>query len=87
MTAGSALQLTIVVACRNESGHIRRFMDSLLAQDMRGMTWEAIIADGMSGDGTREILREYGARHPQLRTIDNPRRVVSPCLLYTSRCV
>ena len=44
------------------------------------MTWEAIIADGMSDDGTREILREYGASHPQLRTIDNPRRVVSPGL-------
>ncbi len=32
------------------------FLDSLLAQDMAGMTWEAIIADGMSDDGTREIL-------------------------------
>jgi glycosyltransferase involved in cell wall biosynthesis len=40
-------------------------MDSLLAQDMSGMTWEAIVADGMSDDGTREILQEYGARHPE----------------------
>ena len=68
------------MACRNEKRHIRQFLDSLLAQDMSGMTWEAIIADGMSDDGTREILQEYGARHPQLRTIDNPRRVVSPGL-------
>jgi len=80
MTAVNPLQLTIVVACRNESGHIRQFMDSLLAQDMSGMTWEAIIADGISSDGTREILREYAVRHPELRTIDNPRRVVSPGL-------
>jgi len=80
MNAGDTLQLTIIVACRNEKSHIRRFIDSLLAQDMSGMAWEAIIADGMSDDGTREILREYGARHPQLRTIDNPRRVVSPGL-------
>jgi len=77
MTAGNPVRLTIVVACRNEKRHMRQFLDSLLAQDLSGMTWEAIIADGMSGDGTREILGEYGARHPQLRSIDNPRRVVS----------
>jgi succinoglycan biosynthesis protein ExoA len=78
--SADTVRLTIIVACRNEKGHIRDLVDSLLAQDMSGMTWEAIIADGMSDDGTREILREYGARHPQLRTIDNPRRVVSPGL-------
>ena len=44
------------------------------------MTWEAIVADGMSDDGTREILREYSARDPRLCVVDNPRRVVSPGL-------
>jgi len=80
MTDEGPVQVTIIAACRNEKRHIRQFLDSLLEQDMSGMSWEAIIADGMSSDGTREILREYGARHPQLRTIDNPRRVVSPGL-------
>jgi glycosyltransferase involved in cell wall biosynthesis len=80
MTAADTVQLTIIVACRNEKEHVRQFMDSLLAQDLSGITWEALIADGMSGDGTREILREYGVHHPQVRTIDNPRRVVSPGL-------
>jgi succinoglycan biosynthesis protein ExoA len=69
--------LTIVVACRNEIGHIREFLDSLLAQDLSGISWEAIIADGMSDDGTRQILNECCARHPELRAIDNPGRVVS----------
>lgn len=80
MTAANTVLVTIIVACRNEKRHIREFLDSLLAQDMDGMTWEAIIADGMSDDGTREILAEYSACHPQLRTIDNARRVVSPGL-------
>jgi glycosyltransferase involved in cell wall biosynthesis len=80
MTAGNTVQISIIVACRNEREHIRQFLDSLLDQDMSGMTWEAIIADGMSSDGTREILQEYGARHAELRTIDNPQRVVSPGL-------
>jgi len=80
MNSANAVEVTIIVACRNEKGHIRRFLDSLLEQAMSGITWEAIIADGMSEDGTRETLREYCARHAQLRTIDNPRRVVSPGL-------
>ncbi len=71
------MDLTIIVACRNEKGHIREFLDSLLAQDLSGISWEAIIADGMSDDGTRQILNECCARHPELRAIDNPGRVVS----------
>ncbi len=80
MTTGDIVQLSIIVACRNEGRHIRTFLDSLLAQEMCGLTWEAIIADGMSDDGTREILQEYIAHHPEVRMIDNPRRVVSPGL-------
>ncbi len=80
MTTAPVPDLSIVVACRNEIRHIRQLLDSLLAQDMQGLAWEAIVADGMSGDGTREVLREYAARDPRLRAIDNPRRVVSPGL-------
>jgi succinoglycan biosynthesis protein ExoA len=71
------VKVTIIVACRNEIGHIREFLDSLLAQDMSGIPWEAIIADGISDDGTRAILDEYCARYPQLRAVSNPDRIVS----------
>ena len=69
--------VTIIVACRNESRHIRTFLGSLSQQDMEGLDWEIVIADGMSDDGTRELLEEYSVRHPQLRIIDNPGRIVS----------
>ncbi|HXA75800.1 MAG TPA: glycosyltransferase family 2 protein [Candidatus Acidoferrales bacterium] len=77
MTASEAARVSIVVACRNEIKHIRGWLDSLLSQDMAGILWEAIIADGMSDDGTRIVLEEYGARHPQLRFIPNPGGIVS----------
>lgn len=80
MTHPASLDVTIVVACRNEIRHIRQFMGSLLSQDMSGLTWEAVIADGASDDGTREALEDYSREHPQLRQIDNPKRVVSPGL-------
>jgi succinoglycan biosynthesis protein ExoA len=75
-----AVMVSIVVACRNEIRHIGPFLESLVAQDLDGIAWEALIADGMSDDGTREVLREFSERHPQVRMIDNPGRVVSPGL-------
>jgi succinoglycan biosynthesis protein ExoA len=75
--AENSIQLSIISACRNEAKHIRALMDSLLAQDLTGITWEAIIADGMSEDGTRQTLEEYHASHPELIVVDNPGRIVS----------
>jgi succinoglycan biosynthesis protein ExoA len=77
---GQRVRVSIVVACRNEIRHIRAFLESLVEQDLRGIAWEALIADGMSDDGTRQVLREFSAGHPQVRMIDNPGRVVSPGL-------
>jgi succinoglycan biosynthesis protein ExoA len=74
---GQAVKVTVIAACRNEVRHIRDFLDSLLAQDTEGIPWEGIIADGQSDDGTREILEDYAARHPELRVITNQRRIVS----------
>jgi succinoglycan biosynthesis protein ExoA len=73
----NSLDISIVVACRNESGHIETFLDSLSAQDLSGFTWEAILADGISNDGTRELLEERCRRDERLRVIDNPGRIVS----------
>lgn len=72
-----AISVSIVTACRNEARHIGAFLDSVFAQDMRGMEWEILVADGMSDDGTREILEQHAARHPLLRVLANPGRIVS----------
>jgi len=71
------LDISIICACRNEAGHIREFVDSILEQDMGRMTWEVLIADGMSGDGTRQILDEYGARQERIRVLTNRGKIVS----------
>ena len=71
------MRVSVVVACRNEMADIRAFVDSLLAQDTGGLQWEAILADGMSDDGTRQFLEDYCAGHPRVRVISNPGRIVS----------
>ena len=77
MDSEHRIQISIVVACRNEARHIVPFLESLLQQDFGDMTWEAIIADGESEDGTRELLDGFSARHPQVKVISNPERIVS----------
>lgn len=71
------MQLSIVIACRNEIRHVREFLDSALSQDMEGISWEMIVADGMSDDGTRGVLEEYELREAQLRVISNAGMIVS----------
>jgi succinoglycan biosynthesis protein ExoA len=68
--------ITIVIPCRNEAGCIAEVLDSVLAQDLAGIDWEVIVADGMSDDGTRAILDSYAAREPRIRILDNPSRAV-----------
>jgi succinoglycan biosynthesis protein ExoA len=65
-----------VIPCRNEAGPIAAVLDSVLAQDLDGFDWEILVADGMSDDGTREILARYAAVEPRLCVIDNPARAV-----------
>lgn len=69
--------VSIIVACRNENRHVRTFLGSVSKQVMEGLDWEIVVADGMSDDGTRELLEEYAACRPHFRIIDNPGRIVS----------
>src|SRR5262249_54589271 len=69
--------VSMIAACRNEADSIVSFLDSLLQQELNGVRWEAIIADGMSDDGTRAVLDTYAARHQELRVVSNSGRIVS----------
>jgi succinoglycan biosynthesis protein ExoA len=69
--------VSIIVACRNEVKFIDSFLTSLLQQDLEGLDWEVLIADGMSDDGTREKLQRLCDGNPRIRLIDNASRIVS----------
>jgi succinoglycan biosynthesis protein ExoA len=66
--------LTAVVPCRNECRHIETCLRSILAQEPPGGSFEIIVADGMSDDGTREILQRLAQEDSRLRVVDNPGR-------------
>jgi len=43
--------VSIIVPCRNESGHIAEFLEGIGRQDFTGIAPEVLIADGGSDDG------------------------------------
>jgi succinoglycan biosynthesis protein ExoA len=69
--------VSLVLLCRWEAPHIQKVMDSILAQEDPEGGFEVIVADGMSDDGTREILAKVAATDSRVRVIDNPGRIAS----------
>ena len=57
--------LSVCFICYNQAAFIRQALDSVLAQKVN-FSWEIIIADDYSTDGTREIVLEYQSRYPGL---------------------
>lgn len=76
----SGSSVSIVIPCRNERGFIGNCLDSILANDYPKDALEILVVDGMSDDGTREVVASYSRRNDFIRLIDNPRRI-TPCAL------
>jgi succinoglycan biosynthesis protein ExoA len=70
-------RVSVVMPIRNEARFIARTLEMVLGQEYPADRIEVIVADGMSTDGTREIVRSLQARHANLHLIDNPDHIVS----------
>jgi len=73
-------KVSVLIAARNESGGIRKTLDSVLSQDYEG-EWEVWVADDRSTDDTPKILAEYEAKFKErlhVLTIDSIPEGVSP---------
>ncbi len=69
--------VTVVMVVRNEAPFMARALELVLVQDYPRDRMEIIVADGLSDDGTREVLAEYQARYPFIQVVDNPGRIVA----------
>jgi succinoglycan biosynthesis protein ExoA len=75
-----SVDVSIIVPCRNEAAHIENCIRSILAQELGDSRFEIIVADGMSDDGTREILKQLAAEDNRIQVVDNPLKIVSAAL-------
>ncbi len=68
--------VTVIMPIRNEAKFIKTNLDAVLGQDYPSDRYEVIVVDGMSTDGTREIVNQIQVGANNLRMIDNPQKIV-----------
>lgn len=59
----------MIVPANNEEKHLAEQLDALLAQRWSG-SWEVIVANNCSSDGTADLVRRYAAGDDRVRLID-----------------
>lgn len=71
------LFVSVIMPIRNEATFIERSLGAILAQDYPHDRMEVLIADGMSTDGTREVIARLMESHDIAVTVlDNPGWIV-----------
>lgn len=69
-TGGDAPLISIIIPCYNYGRYLRDCLDRIFAQEGGyAERMEVVAIDDCSTDDTLATLREYAARHPQLRVI------------------
>jgi glycosyltransferase involved in cell wall biosynthesis len=86
---GALPMVTIIIPCRNEAACIERTLESVLSQEYPPERMQILIVDGMSNDGTPELIRRViskGKADPKgfgagsipcsVQLLENPQRTV-----------
>lgn len=66
--------VTVVMPVRNEAKSIRQSLGAVLAQDYPWNRYEVVVADGMSDDNTRDLIKEIAAGR-DVQIVDNLGRI------------
>lgn len=69
-------KVSVIIPCRNEEKFISKCLDSIIVQDYPKDKLEVLVVDGMSDDGTREILKKYAQQYSFIILLDNPKKIV-----------
>ena len=69
-------KVSVLIPCRNEVQYIERCINNVYSFYQPHGGFEVIVIDGMSTDGTREILSRLKNQFPDLVVIDNPGKIV-----------
>jgi glycosyltransferase involved in cell wall biosynthesis len=70
MTGSNRKRVALVMPVRNDATSVRPTMDAIFASTR--LPDEIVIADGLSTDGTRELIKEYEGRGVAIHVIPNP---------------
>ena len=66
--------LTVVIPCRNEENYIAKCLDSIIACSFDKDALEVFVCDGVSDDGTQEIVNRYEEKYSFIHLLVNDRK-------------
>ncbi len=72
--------VSVLVPVCNEAAYVEPCVRALLSQSDLPTRYEVLVVDGMSDDGTRDVLAKLAAADSRLRILDNPKRIVPTAL-------
>ncbi len=72
--------VSVIIPCRNEVRFISTCLDSVIANRYPKNRLEVLVVDGMSDDGTREIVDAYAKRHYFVKLLNNPKKITPAAL-------
>ena len=67
--------VSVIIPCYNEEKFIGKCLDSIIANGYPKDKLEILVVDGMSEDGTREILEGYKEKYSFLKILNNPKKI------------
>jgi len=66
---------SVVIPVRNEEKFIVKCLDSIINIDYPKEMLEVLVVDGMSIDGTRNIIRDYIQQYSFIKLLDNTKKI------------
>ncbi|WP_130861673.1 glycosyltransferase family 2 protein [Bacilliculturomica massiliensis] len=76
----NGIKVSVIIPVLNEAAYIRSNIVGMLETKFPMDQIEFIYVDGMSNDGTRDIIQEYVERYPCIRMLDNPEKITPVAL-------
>lgn len=72
--------VSIIIPCRNEVKYISKCLDSIIACEYPKGRIEVLVCDGMSEDGTQEIIQSYAERYDFIKLLINEHKTTPQAL-------
>lgn len=73
--------ISVLLVTRNEKSYIEASLSSLINQTYPKECYEIIVVDGMSTDGTPDLVRALAEKHAQsgleIRILENPKKILA----------
>ncbi len=68
--------VSVIAPCRNEAAFIEKAIKTILHSDYPAELIELLVVDGLSTDGTRDIIQKMAEQDNRIKLLDNPQRIV-----------